>query len=377
MAFLLNIKLFSYLYTTTILACNMTTINHIAFLCLSCIMFCLCCTEQKQPTTPSLKVDLENIIELPVDTTRIIHIETNDSSLLYDVCLVGKTDNRYFINSRSFVRAFNEKGEYLFDLSGKGQGPTEYLSVGNLWVEDGNLCLFDKTAQKIMHFSPDGKYLRSDKLGKFKSETGPINLFPAPDSSFLSANSYGGDRNVALFSRWNKNLTWQKTVTGRYVQSSYVFPDVCFTDYTHNRVLYWEAMKDTLFCIEADEIRPLYAFDYGEKAIPSSLKEKTFIEKSRFINENKDKEYAYWARYFQSAGDTIFFSLGYGQEILLCKLDENTQEVKAYTLVFPNNEYRMLFFLKIIGDELLIELENLKNPFMNHPLLLLPLNELN
>lgn len=132
MAFLLNIKLFSYLYTTTILACNMPTINHIAFLCLSCIMFCLCCTEQKQPTTPSLKVDLENIIELPVDTTRIIHIETNDSSLLYDVCLVEKTGNRYFINSRSFVRAFNEKGEYLFDLSGKGQGPTEYLSVNNL-----------------------------------------------------------------------------------------------------------------------------------------------------------------------------------------------------------------------------------------------------
>ena len=61
----------------------------------------------------------------------------------------------------------------------------------------------------------------------------------------------------------------------------------------------------------------------------------------------------------------------------MCKLDENTQEVKAYTLVFPNNEYRMLFFLKIIGDELLIELENLKNPFMNHPLLLLPLKELN
>ena len=80
---------------------------------------------------------------------------------------------------------------------------------------------------------------------------------------------------------------------------------------------------------------------------------------------------------FQSAGDTIFFSLGYGQEILLCKLDENTQKVKVYTLVFPNNEYRMLFFLKIIGDELLIELENLKNPFMNHPLLLLPLKELN
>lgn len=337
----------------------------------------LSCSKQKPTTLPTLKVDIENIIKLPVDTTRIIHIETNDSSLLYDVCLVEKIDNKYFINSRSFIRAFNEEGQYLFDLSGKGQGPMEYLSVSNLWVKDGNLCLFDKTSQKIMHFSPDGKYLRSEKLGKSQSETGPINLFPAPDSSFLSTNSYGGDRNVALFSRWNKNLTWQKTVTGRYVQSSYIFPDVCFTDYTHNRVLYWEAMKDTLFCIEADEIRPLYAFDYGEKAIPSSLKEKTFIEKSRFINENKDKEYAYWARYFQSAGDNIFFSLGYGQEILLCKLNENTQEVKAYTLVFPNNDYRMLFFLKVIGDDLLIELGNLENPIMNHPLLLLPLKELN
>ena len=56
-------------------------------------MFCICCTEQEQPTTPSLKVDIENIIKLPVDTTRIIHIETNDSSLLYDVCLVEKIDN--------------------------------------------------------------------------------------------------------------------------------------------------------------------------------------------------------------------------------------------------------------------------------------------
>ena len=33
----------------------------------------------------------------------------------------------------------------------------------------------------------------------------------------------------------------------------------------------------------------------------------------------------------------------------------------------------MLFFCKVIDDKLLIELENLKDPIMNHPLLLLPL----
>ena len=51
-------------------------------------------------------------------------------------------------------------------------------------------------------------------------------------------------------------------------------------------MLYWEAMKDTLFCIQTDQIYPLYAFDYGEKTIPSYLEEKTFMEKTRFINED-------------------------------------------------------------------------------------------
>lgn len=347
------------------------TINFVSLLW--AILYCSCAHKQEQPIVPTIKITWDNIVELQVDTTDIIHIETNNNSLLYDICLIEKTDNKYFINSRNFIRAFDDKGKYLFDLSSKGQGPKEYLSVSNLWQSSGNLCIYDKTNQKVMYFSPDGKYLKSNKLGEFKSETGPVKLFPMPDNSFLSTHSYGGNRNIALFSLWNKDLEWQKSINGRYVQTSYTFPDVCFTDYEHNRMLYWEAMKDTLFCIQTDQIYPLYAFDYGEKTIPSYLEEKTFMEKTRFINEIKNEEYAYWARYFQSVGDNIFFTLGYGQNILLCKLNEKTQEIKVYTLVFPNKNYRMLFFCKVIDDKLLIELENLKDPIMNHPLLLLPL----
>ena len=85
----------------------------------------------------------------------MINLETVDSSLLYDICALFKQDDRYFIWSRDNAYAFNDKGDFLFNISCKGQGPGEYLSFGCMFMEDGEVCIFDQdkvySEGKIIH----------------------------------------------------------------------------------------------------------------------------------------------------------------------------------------------------------------------------------
>lgn len=62
-----------------------------------------------------------------MDTSKIVLLETNDSSLLYDICGLYELDNKYFIWSRSMIKVFDKSGKYLYPVSRKGQGPMNIL----------------------------------------------------------------------------------------------------------------------------------------------------------------------------------------------------------------------------------------------------------
>lgn len=115
---------------------------------LGIIVFLFSCQREQKNVTQRIEVDLSHIDTVKISASRMINLETVDSSLLYDICALFKQDDRYFIWSRDNAYVFNDKGDFLFNISCKGQGPGEYLSFGCMFMEDGEVCILIKINSK-------------------------------------------------------------------------------------------------------------------------------------------------------------------------------------------------------------------------------------
>ena len=124
----------------------------IVILSLGLLFFLFSCQREQKNVTQRIEVDLSHIDTVKISASRMINLETVDSSLLYDICALFKQDDRYFIWSRDNAYVFNDKGDFLFNISCKGQGPGEYLSFGCMFMEDGEVCIFDQDKQQILRF---------------------------------------------------------------------------------------------------------------------------------------------------------------------------------------------------------------------------------
>lgn len=345
--------------------------------CIISLVYQSCRQKHNNVPLPSIDIDFSKITEVLIDTTNIVFLETCDNSLLYDICLVEKIDDCYFIYSRNVIRAFDADGHYLFNLSGKGNGPNEYLSINNFWKRNGMLYIYDRQSKKIMSFNSKGKNIGLQKVMQEPNKPSANKLFPLADGSYLSTNTHGGSsRLTPTFSHWNKDLNQQETLEGRFTLSGFSLPDICFNDLPNERILYWEGMKDTLFAIRDNKVAPLYAINFGKYAIPTQITQKDFYDQTVFLNKNKSKKYAYWPRYYQVKEDNLFFTFGWGAETYLCRYNEKTRESHIYRFVSPKGTFNQRFFCKIMGDTIVLELESNKDIIQNHALFLYPLEHL-
>lgn len=79
----------------------------------------------------------------------VVELETNDSSLIYDIENMVVADNKLFIKSRDLLKFFNASdGKFLGNLASIGEGPGEYLFVNRLWNTDDTIHIFDSMSKK-------------------------------------------------------------------------------------------------------------------------------------------------------------------------------------------------------------------------------------
>ena len=70
----------------------------IVILSLGLLFFLFSCQREQKNVTQRIEVDLSHIDTVKISASRMINLETVDSSLLYDICALFKQDDRYFIS---------------------------------------------------------------------------------------------------------------------------------------------------------------------------------------------------------------------------------------------------------------------------------------
>lgn len=323
----------------------------------------------------AIRVDFSNVQEILVDTTRIIHLETTDNSLLYDIGRIEILDGKFFVFSRNVVKVFGADGKFLFQLSEKGQGPSEYSSISNFFLNGKFVSIYDFNTGKVLNYDSNGKFVNSNRLERGKDEWGVSLLFRLNEHTYLAKNSYAGeDFKVPVFSLLDTNLKNRKMIGGRHLNTGVKLEDACYVD-DNERILYWEPVKDTLFSVMNESLEPLYKIDFGEYAIPENIARKDDYERVMFLNKEENVKYAAMPRYFQVSEGRILFSFIY-DKIYLCSYDEKNKDTKVYSFKCPNDAYKAYFYFKVYDGNIYIEMEYNKDIEKNHVLYKFPIEDL-
>lgn len=115
-------------------------------------------------------------------------------------------------------------------------------------------------------------------------------------------------------------------------------------------------------------MHPLYYFDFGEYAIPKDIAQKDFYDRLDYVNSihSESKPFAGMIRYYAPSDKFIFFvCVAPNNQIALCKLNTENNEVKSYQFVFEDKGLKLQPFLKLVDDTIYLSVIDENNPTSN------------
>lgn len=149
-------------------------------ICIVTTLFLYSCNNannQMQPKEIDIIIDVDpgkavesiQISELYTDI-KYVPLETNDNSLIGNISDIIKFKDRFYILDNDITQSvfcFTETGKFLFKINRIGTGPGEYIRLAAFSIDTGNeqLLLHDTSTKQILHFSLDGDYIESHKIG--------------------------------------------------------------------------------------------------------------------------------------------------------------------------------------------------------------------
>lgn len=118
----------------------------------------------------------------------VIPLEQTDECILTGIKKIVKIDTSYIVfdNYNGLIVRFGKNGKYLNRIGLKGRASSEYLRVDTFVIgEDGNVLILDGSQDKILTYTPDGKFV---------SET----LFPKGSLGFINDAVGLGDGRILV-----------------------------------------------------------------------------------------------------------------------------------------------------------------------------------
>lgn len=128
-----------------------------------------CQSARKEAHTSNAEtIDIEKPISLSVEELiedfDTIRLEATDHSLLADIRQARFLSNKFYItdNTKSFVFIFSHEGKFISNICNQGQGPKEYIQIGDIQVNPYNnhLYITDNFSRRLFEYDEFGKQLQ-------------------------------------------------------------------------------------------------------------------------------------------------------------------------------------------------------------------------
>jgi hypothetical protein len=325
--------------------------------CLTIVFSC-----RQNPSLVQVKdipIDFKNIKTIDMDSTntKIISFETTEQSLLYNIDEICFWKSKIIVFTRNKLCVFDNAGKFLFNVSGKGNGPEEYASLANFFVQDESINLFDSDTKRILSFNADGRFISSTAMPSDANNHFPAVLYPTGhDSYYIAKNRFEGDHvQTPTLSVWTKEYKPVGEINGCYLTTGLSVPDM-FSCHQDN-ILYWELLNDTIFSImNYERILPKYYVNFQDKTIPAYERAgKGLYDLIQYTNRPEViKQIATRIGYIHEDEKYIRFIFWFQQKLHYVKYDKNSQSVSTYCFTGEKLNVKMSYFMDIQDDNLIL-----------------------
>jgi hypothetical protein len=233
------------------------------------LVFFSSCTKSSTPVVEVISVNIDNAQPVAISGGRMIELETTDSSLLYEITRIELLKEKIVVLSREKVSVFAKSGKFLFNISAKGEGPQEYVSLANVFVKNDLVYLIDQMSKKVLCYDENGNFVSSTKINE--NNPYPISdLFPLDNGNYIGKNMFRGDYDlVPVGCILDEQYKFVNAIEGRKILSG-IYKCDNFFQYK-DRILYWEILNDTIFSVDDyQSINPKYFVDFEDHSIPEN-----------------------------------------------------------------------------------------------------------
>lgn len=128
-----------------------------------------------QPANVRAQVEAERIVDGGCETCRIqldfvvrLGDQEGSGGIGMTAGIVQNSNGDWIVTHQfepSTVQVYDSTGRFLRRMGRSGAGPGEFRSAGKLILQPGDsLSVFDAALARVVRFSPDGKYVRDDRL---------------------------------------------------------------------------------------------------------------------------------------------------------------------------------------------------------------------
>jgi hypothetical protein len=139
------------------------------------------------------------------ESVEVVQLETTDDCLIALIDKVIFFNNRYYVldTRQQSVFCFDSDGKYLFKIADRGEGPEEYLYLGDFNIDPYyNQLLLVEPFGSLLSYDPDGKFIAKIRLPHeilAYNEVYPLNK---DTLVFVSINKYS----IVFYSRMKNEI---------------------------------------------------------------------------------------------------------------------------------------------------------------------------
>ena len=321
----------------------------------------------------TIRIDFEQVTPVDLNQGQVIPLETSDKALIAQIDRVVFAENRFFIQSRKNILAFDSVGNYLFHVGRVGRGPNEYLSVNSFFERDDELCVYDWNARKIVAYNMEGQCEggQTIEVRNVAGVLSPSNILPLSNGNYIAQNTFRGEGEATPeFSLLDGDLNYIGDYNGLEMVSGANHPDLLIGP--QNTLIYNRMFADTLYRIGAlPNVEAAYYVDFGAHTLPNSLREgKDYAD---LILESGTPEFidniATLIRYRYETDNKLMFIFAFRLGVHFVVYDKTTKQTRTFRFVDAKGKYKPEMFIAYQNDAIYIA-ASLVNDLEANPVLI-------
>lgn len=299
---------------------------------LLCLVLSLCGCGSRAQTgmeAQTVAVDADGSLGVDAVEAATIRLQGGESNVLGSVKQIFILDSDLYIHHGQLMSRYDRRGRFLGNISNRGRGPGEYLTLWYAWTEGRSLVLYDLNGKKTLTYDPRSGSISEKQIdgqgGRFQAAipcaggyVGKLSWRGMPGGELgLFDEAYNFVRPIGEL-----ELTsglWLGNPFGRYGEE----------------ILYWRQLGDKIYAI-GDDIREKYLVDFGDRSVP----ERGFVddyERIEFINATPDA-YAGMIDNVRETDEELMFTFIYRAKKHLAVYDKKSRRTRVCHFILPAGE---------------------------------------